>query len=635
MALIDTASLEFLLGTPGPDIIIGLEGNDTLGGMEGDDDIQGNQGNDQLAGDEGNDTLSGGMDNDSLFGNQGEDSLFGDQGNDSLFGGQGNDSLFGGQGNDNLMGNQNDDVLSGNVGSDILYGGQGNDWLFGGRGNDSLFGDRGNDTLFGDIGADTVTGGDDSDIFVVAVIGNGTSGGNDVTDADLFVDFMLDVDFIGLDGGLTFADLEFEEVTAGIAILNSETGAFLAVVQGVTLEELDNAANFVIAPTLPVGQLPTPSPTPSLIPVLPETPDRPELPTVPTNQPPNAVNDTTETAFNTAVTIAVLANDSDPDGEQISIASFDQQTSNGGTIALNGAMLVYTPDAAFSGTDTFTYTIADSEGLTSVATVTVEVLPRSNTAPVANDLASVIIPANTTTPIPVLINDVDEDEGDSLRITTVEEASNGTTSITEDGQRVSYQPNNDFSGTDSFTYTIQDEPGETVTAEVNLTVQEVNLTDDSQPAEITGDANSNLIIGTNQLVSASNPQDNLIGGAGNDTLYGLLGADRLEGEAGADTFLYFDLAESGANPDATIEPADIIIDYSLADGDRIGLLFEVDGAQVSKDEVRVGLVGIGGGVAILTVVDSNEDATGFQISLTGLPTNTTEAQIRETVFFEL
>jgi len=638
MALIDTASFEFLLGTPDPDIIRGLEGNDTLCGMEGDDDIQGNQGNDQLVGDEGNDTLFGGMDNDILYGNQDEDSLFGDQGSDSLFGGKGNDILYGNQDEDSLFGDLGNDTLSGGKGDDSLYGGQdedslfgdlGNDTLFGGKGNDSLYGGQGNDSLFGDLGADTVTGGDGSDIFVVAVIGDGTSGGDDVTDADLFVDFMLNVDFIGLDGGLTFADLEFEEVTAGevtagIAISNSETGAFLAVVQGVTLDQLDNAANFVTAPTLPKGRPQTPPLIPD--PVLPETPARPDLPIVPPNLPPNAVDDSTVTAFNAAVNIDVLANDFDPDNDGISIDGFDQQTRNGGTIALDGDMLVYTPEAGFFGTEAFTYRISDSEGLTSVATVTVEVLSRTNTAPVANDLESVIIRGNTTTPIPVPINDNDDD-GDSLRIINVGEASDGTTSITEDGQQVLYEPDIDFGGADSFTYNIRDELGVTATATVNITVV-------SESAALMGNANNNLIVGTDLLVADGSPQDTLIGGEGDDTLIGRKGADRLVGGSGADTFLYFELAESGADPDKAIEPGDVIIDYSLADGDNIGLLFEVEGAQVSQADVRVGLTGIGGGVAVLTVVDSN-GATGFEIRLTGLPTDTTEAQIRETVFFEL
>lgn len=668
MALIDgTAGFEFLLGTPDADVIIGFEGDDTLCGLEGDDNIQGNQGNDQLVGDEGNDILFGGQGNDTLYGNQDNDTISGDDGNDSIFGGRGNDSLlgnqgddslwgnlgndilfggqgndslngnededtlfgdlgsdtiFGGQGNDSLLGNQDDDFLWGNLGSDTLFGGQGNDWLFGGQENDILFGDLGDDILFGDLGADTVTGGDGSDIFVVGIIGDGTSGGDNITDADLFVDFTLNVDLIGL-SGITFAELEFEEVTAGIAITITATGSFLAIVEGVTLEELDDAANFVIAP-----ELPSPPPLLPPEPQLPPTPNRPEVPTGPSVLPPVAVNDSAVTGFDTAVSIDVLANDLDPDNDAIAISSFDQQTSNGGTIALDGDLLVYTPEAGFVGTDTFTYTIADSAGLTSAATVAIEVLS-PNTTPVANDLDSVIVRGEIVTAIPVLINDVDEDEGDSLRIIDVTDASNGTTNITTDGQRVLYEPDAGFGGVDSFNYVIADESGATATAVVNITVVL-----ESQSAVLQGEDANDLIIGTDRLLADGEPQDTLRGGEGDDTLIGLKGADRLAGQAGADTFLYFDLAESGADPDRTIEPGDVIINYSLTEGDRIGLLFEVDGSQISAEDVGVGLTGIAGGVANLTVVDSN-GPTGFEIRLTGLPTDTTADQILETLFFEL
>ena len=290
-------------------------------------------------------------------------------------------------------------------------------------------------------------------------------------------------------------------------------------------------------------------------------------------------------------------------------------------------MLVYTPEAGFAGTDTFAYTIADSEGLTSAATVTVEVL--SNAAPMANDLDSVIVRGEIATAIPVLINDVDEDAGDSLRIIDVAGASNGTTIITEDDQRVLYEPDAGFGGADSFTYTISDELGATATATVNITVV---LESDS--AVLQGEDANDLIIGTDRLLADGEPQDTLRGGEGDDTLIGLKGADRLTGQAGADTFLYFDLAESGADPDRAIEPGDVIINYGLTEEDRIGLLFEVDGSQLSAENIGIGLTGIAGGVANLTVVDSN-GPTGFEIRLTGLPTDTTAEQILGTLFFEL
>lgn len=97
-----------------------------------------------------------------------------------------------------------------------------------------------------------------------------------------------------------------------------------------------------------------------------------------TNQSPDAVNDTISTIKNNAViTGNVLANDTDPDGDTLSITSF---TSTGnGTIDNNGnGTFTYTPNANFTGTDTFTYTISDGNTGTDTATVTITV---NNEAP--------------------------------------------------------------------------------------------------------------------------------------------------------------------------------------------------------------------------------------------------------------
>ncbi|HLA85469.1 MAG TPA: tandem-95 repeat protein, partial [Thermoguttaceae bacterium] len=109
----------------------------------------------------------------------------------------------------------------------------------------------------------------------------------------------------------------------------------------------------------------------------------------PVNDLPTAVNDTKSVANNASTTIQVLANDTDADlveGDVLSIISFTQG-SQGGTVALSGdgKTLVYTPVSLWdgSGTETFTYTIKDSTGAESTATVTVIVLP--NIPPVAGD----------------------------------------------------------------------------------------------------------------------------------------------------------------------------------------------------------------------------------------------------------
>ena len=100
------------------------------------------------------------------------------------------------------------------------------------------------------------------------------------------------------------------------------------------------------------------------------------------NQAPDAVDDGAGTLINTPVPVDVLANDSDPDGDEISIIGVDAVTAQGGTAVLNDNAtpddptddhIVYTPPFGFSGTDTFTYEIGDAYGGTDTATVTITI----------------------------------------------------------------------------------------------------------------------------------------------------------------------------------------------------------------------------------------------------------------------
>jgi len=93
--------------------------------------------------------------------------------------------------------------------------------------------------------------------------------------------------------------------------------------------------------------------------------------TGPPNTPPVAGDDSATTVEDTEVAINVLENDTDPDGDPISIASLG--TPGNGTLVDNDGTVTYTPDDDFNGTDTFTYTISDGNGGTDTATVTVEV----------------------------------------------------------------------------------------------------------------------------------------------------------------------------------------------------------------------------------------------------------------------
>jgi len=87
------------------------------------------------------------------------------------------------------------------------------------------------------------------------------------------------------------------------------------------------------------------------------------------NQPPEAVNDSAITSNDASVTIAVLFNDTDPDGDQLSVSSVGQGLKGKASINTDGT-ITYTPAGRFKGSDEFIYTITDGLDI-STATVTV------------------------------------------------------------------------------------------------------------------------------------------------------------------------------------------------------------------------------------------------------------------------
>ena len=161
---------------------------------------------------------------------------------------------------------------------------------------------------------------------------------------------------------------------------------------------------------------------------------------------PVAADDAATTLPNVAVTVDVLANDTHPNGNTLSIDSVDDPDNGAASIA--GGRVVYTPDTGFTGTETFDYTVTDNTH-TDTATVTVIV----NTPPTAAD-DSAETTANTAVSIDVLANDSDAD-GDTLTIAAVTDPANGTAGINGNGT-IAYTPDTDYEGIDTFVYTVTD-----------------------------------------------------------------------------------------------------------------------------------------------------------------------------------
>ena len=186
------------------------------------------------------------------------------------------------------------------------------------------------------------------------------------------------------------------------------------------------------------------------------------------NDPPQANDDNTVTAPDAPVTISALANDADPDNDDLTIE--DVASPDNGSATTNGATITYTPDAGFTGTDSFTYTVGDGRGGSDTATVTVDVQPGGapgNTPPTAVSDAERTGP-DTPVTVDVLNNDADPDN-DALSLLSVGDPNDGSAVLNNDGT-ITYTPDPGFRGTDRFNYTISDGRGGTATATVGIGV---------------------------------------------------------------------------------------------------------------------------------------------------------------------
>lgn len=195
----------------------------------------------------------------------------------------------------------------------------------------------------------------------------------------------------------------------------------------------------------------------------------------PVNDPPVANPDsiTVTEGDPVGVTFDVLANDTDVDaGETLALSSYDGSAISNGTLTqIGGGAFNYLPDPGFSGTETFSYVAVDTSGASATATVTITVTGVPN-SPVAGGDAYVT-PKDTPLSIGalgVLSNDGDLD-GDSLTVQTspVSGPANGVVLISSDGS-FTYTPSSGFTGTDSFTYRVDDGTGLSADGVVTITV---------------------------------------------------------------------------------------------------------------------------------------------------------------------
>jgi len=103
---------------------------------------------------------------------------------------------------------------------------------------------------------------------------------------------------------------------------------------------------------------------------------------------------------------ALLANDSDPEGDSLLLTSVSPTSSHGATVSLSGGNVSYTPVAGYDGQDTFTYTISDNRGATASALVTVSLSANTlqivSIQPMAQNQFNLTVNALANQPVTVL-----------------------------------------------------------------------------------------------------------------------------------------------------------------------------------------------------------------------------------------
>ena len=458
----------------------------TVSGSNGDDFIDinytGDPEGDRI--DAGDATLPGAMADDDLV-------LAGD-GDDTVFAGAGEDEVYGQDGNDQLFGKAGDDLIFGGAGTDILSGGADNDTLDGGLDGDLIFGDAGNDVLIGGLGADTLKGGDDRDTIIGADPGDmidGGEGGDDFDTLDLRGSGPLSVAFDAdnpENGTITFFD---------------GAGQSIGTARFVNIERV----------------------------ILPETPD---------DVTPVANPDTATTPEDTPVVIDVLGNDTDPNGDPLTVTA---ATAPNGTVAINpDGTLSYTPDPDYNGPDEITYTVTDPDGNTATSTVAVTVTP-VNDAPVATPDA-IATPLDTPVTLDIVANDTDVD-GDPLTILGTPTSPDGTVTVGPDGRSVTFTPNAGFVGTAVVAYTVTDPTGATASSTLSVVVTsagpdgivEGSAGNDLIDAGYDGDPEGDRIDNGDAILPGEAPNDDIVqAGDGDDVVFAGSGSDEVFGGTGND-----------------------------------------------------------------------------------------------------
>jgi uncharacterized repeat protein (TIGR01451 family) len=225
--------------------------------------------------------------------------------------------------------------------------------------------------------------------------------------------------------------------------------------------------------------------------------DTAQVTVVVADAPPVAQAFVTTTGYHTPLTLNVLTAATDPNNDPLHVSGATAPAHGVVTRDSNGE-ITYLPDVAFSGTDSFAYTVDDGNGGTDTATVTVTV---ANGLPHAQDDAVTVV-GGAPVAIDVLANDDPDPNGDPLTVAINGPPGHGGATVAPGG-RVTYTPAAHFFGVDTFHYTLDDGGHTLVGATVTVTV--VNVAPTARPDSASTDTNTAVVVPV--LANDDDPND--------------------------------------------------------------------------------------------------------------------------------
>ena len=227
----------------------------------------------------------------------------------------------------------------------------------------------------------------------------------------------------------------------------------------------------------------------------------------PLNDPPVAIDNFYTVLGNTPLNInvasGVLNNDSDVDGDTLTVTGIATPPANGVESVNPDGSFTYTPNMGFSGPDFFVYEVSDGNGGVTTATAFIDV-----SEPVAGPLDAMddMVTTNEETPINIAVmNNDDLPTSGAFNIQSTTPPSNGTITVLPDGT-IDYTPNADFFGTDTFTYTLADASNRTSTAMVTVTV--VNVQDPPVANADSGNTQEDTVLPNIDILANDSDPDN-------------------------------------------------------------------------------------------------------------------------------